>query len=64
MSLERQSFENLVNFYRSELLRIVGGENCSTVFPSRVTRRMLRRHGVLHGKLSLPSIEALEVLES
>ncbi len=43
---EQRSLENLVENYRQELLRIVGGDNDISLLPRGVRRRM-RKDGIL-----------------
>ena len=50
LSLEEQSFINLVNFFRPELRRIMAGEMAGDVISERTTRRTLHKHGVLSGR--------------
>ena len=38
--LEQRSLENLITHYRQELLRMVGGEDCSSLLPRSVRRRL------------------------
>ncbi len=43
---EKRSMENLIENYRPELLRIVGGENCYRLLSGGVRRRF-REYGIL-----------------
>lgn len=44
--IEQRSKENLVDMYREELLRVIGGEDCIYLISSRVRKRM-REYGIL-----------------
>ena len=47
VDLEEISLISLVNYYHSELTRILKGERVTRVIPKAVRRRNLRRNGVL-----------------
>jgi len=46
-ALEEQTFRNILNTRRYELVRIVNGERATEVIPQSNQRRKLRRDGVL-----------------
>ena len=60
-SLERQSFKNLVNFYYPELDQIISGVNVMKVFPTRTSRRMLRKYGVIENQYGPPGAQRTTV---
>ena len=47
--LEQQSRENMVNFYRHELIQILGGQKALEVLSDRVRKRLVE-YGVLTKK--------------
>lgn len=67
--LEELSFRNLVDSFRPELLRVLGGERATEVFSSSHQRIMLKGHGVFlehygyPGKEIVISPKALTLLE-
>jgi len=63
MTLEERSFVNLVNFFKPELKRIMGGEDPEIVIPAKSTRATLRKHGVLVERKVDVTDEARRVLE-
>ncbi len=62
MTTDEQSFVNLVNYYRDELIQIIKGERASAVIDKKCRRTGLTRNGVLlkGGKVT---DEARRVLE-
>ena len=52
--LERQSFENLVGFYTHELYQIISGVSAMKVFPTRTSRRMLRKYELIENQWGTP----------
>ena len=63
LSLEEQSFINLVNHLRPQLERIMKGESANKVIPEKSTRLTLRNHGVLVRRRLCPTEEAKRILE-
>jgi len=63
LSLEEQSFINLVNHFRPQLERIMKGESANKVIPEKSTRLTLRNHGVLVRRRLCPTEEAKRILE-
>lgn len=47
MPVEEQSFRNLVNFYRDELMMIDGGVSISIALPERISRKPLYKYGII-----------------
>lgn len=47
MTTDEQSFVNLVNYYRDELIQIINGERAATVIDKKCRRTGLQRNGVL-----------------
>ena len=47
--LERQSLENLVDFYRHELLQIMRGRSGHEVLPDGVRKRLLKNGIIIRG---------------
>ena len=63
MSLEYRNFENLVNFYSSELRQIRAGMRASDVF-SYKDRNRLKRYGILTTIYGVAKIKLTERAQS
>ena len=68
-ALEEITFNNIVNWRREELLRILGGERAIHVIPQSNQRHKLNRDGILEiifkrgGKTVVVSPRAIRILE-
>ena len=67
MSPEDQSFLNLVEFHREDLLKVLDGAHATKIFTEQFHSHLVK-HGVLRRvptmKRSLPTPEAMKVLRA
>lgn len=55
MNLEKQNRENLINFYKEELLRIHNEEvSYGTIFDKKTERSRLKKHGIVYRPTDKP----------
>ena len=64
--LEEQSFRNMVEYHREDLLQLMNGARLRDIFTQNQSQR-LKRHGILQRGLGknhvLPSPNAIAILE-